>query len=279
MKHDMQPEEFRLIKEFVAEEFGFLIDAGRISYLSLRLLPRLEALRLESFRDYYAYLKFPPHGSSEIQQLVTILTNNETYFFREDAQLQVLAEHILPQLKEKKQLSAEKKIRIYSAGCSSGEEVYTIAMLLLESGHFLWDWDIMVTGIDIDPQMIARAREGVYSGRAFQTTSSKYMERYFTKSGENYHVKDSLRKITSFTEGNLLRPDTFRKNDSAHVIFCRNVFIYFSEDTTREIVESFADMLVPEGHLFLGHSESLSKVTSRYQPIRHPGAIIYRKRD
>ena len=275
----LHPEEFRLIREFIAEEFGILVDEGRASFLHSRLLPRLEDLRLDSFSDYYAYLRFSPRGCNEHQQLISILTNNETYFFREDAQLQVLAGHILPELKGKKQHAGEKKIRIYSAGCSSGEEVYTIAMLLLESGHFLWDWDIMVTGIDIDPQMIDRAKEGVYSGRAFQSTPAQFMDRYFTKTGDCLTVKNSLRKITRFVEGNLLRLDPFMKSDPADVIFCRNVFIYFSEDTTRRIVESFAGLLEPEGFLFLGHSESLSRLTSRYQPVRHPGSIIYRKRD
>lgn len=279
MKSVMQPEEFRLIREFVAEESGFLIDEGRGGYLSSRLQPRLDELSLDSFRDYYACLKFSPRGPAEFQQLVSILTNNETYFFREDAQLKILTEHILPQLKERKQSRGDKKIRIYSAGCSSGEEVYTIAMLLLESGHFIWNWDVMVTGIDIDPQMIERARQGIYSGRAFQATPPQFLERYFTKSGENYQVKESLRRITRFEEGNLLRMEPFLGSDPAHAIFCRNVFIYFSEDTTRRIVESFAELLEPEGYLFLGHSESLSRVSSRYQPIRHPGAIIYRKRD
>jgi chemotaxis protein methyltransferase CheR len=275
----MQPEEFRLIREFVAEEFGLLIDEGRLVYLSSRLLPRLQELQLESFTDYYAALKFSPRGCREHQQFISIITNNETYFFREDAQLQVLASHIFPLLKEKKQSAGEKKIRIYSAGCSSGEEVYTIAMILLESGHFLWDWDITVTGIDIDPQVLDRAREGIYSGRAFQAMPAQYLERYFTKCGECFQVKDSLRKITRFTEGNLLRLDPFTRSERADVIFCRNVFIYFSEETTRRIVDNFAGLLEPDGYLFLGHSESLSRITSLFQPIRHTGAIIYRKRD
>lgn len=275
----LRPEEFRLLREFIAEEFGLLIDEGRASFLQSRLLSRLQELRLDSFSDYYAYLRFSPRGGSEHQQLISVITNNETYFFREDAQLQVLAGHILPELKGKKQRSGEKRIRIYSAGCSSGEEVYTIAMLLLESGHFLWDWDIMVTGIDIDPLMIERAREGIYSGRAFQATPDRYLERYFAKTGDCFTIKNSLRRITRFVEGNLLRLDPFQESDPADIIFCRNVFIYFSEDTTRRIVESFAGLLEPDGLLFLGHSESLSRLTSRYQPIRHPGAIIYRKRD
>lgn len=279
MKPVMQPEEFRLIREFVAEEFGLLIDEGRISYISSRLYPRLIELGLESFMDYYACIRFSPRGCSEHQNLVSIITNNETYFFREDSQLQVLAGHILPLLKEKKQHAGVRKIRIYSAGCSSGEEVYTIAMILLESGHFLWDWDIMVTGIDVDPQMIAKAREGVYCGRAFQSTPPHYLEKYFTQVGDCYRVKDSLRRITRFEQGNLLRLDPFIQSDPADVIFCRNVFIYFSDETTKKIVESFSGLLEPEGFLFLGHSESLSKITSRFQPVRHPSAIIYRKRD
>lgn len=275
----MQPEEFRLIREFVAEEFGLLIDEGRLGFLSSRLLPRLQELQLDSFTDYYACLKFSPRGSREHQQFISTITNNETYFFREDAQLQVLAGHILPLLKEKKQHAGERKIRIYSAGCSSGEEVYSIAMILLESGHFLWDWDITVTGIDIDPQMIARAREGKYCGRAFQAMLPHYLERYFSRCGDCFQVKESLRRITRFEEGNLLRLDPFLRSDPADVIFCRNVFIYFSEETTRRIVDSFAGLLEPDGFLFLGHSESLSRITSLFQPIRHTGAIIYRKRD
>lgn len=275
----MQPEEFRLIREFAAAEFGFLIDEGRAAYLAARLQPRLEELRLDSFMEYYTCLKFSLRGNDEFQQLVSILTNNETYFFREDAQLQVLAGQILPLLKEKSLSNGRKRIRIISAGCSSGEEVYTIAMLLLESGHFLWEWDIQVTGIDIDPMMIAKANAGVYSGRAFQATPAHFLERYFSREGEMYQVKESLRRITRFEEGNLLRLDHFLEREPAHAIFCRNVFIYFNDDTVRKIVENFADLLEPEGYLFLGHSESLTRISSRYQPLRYPGAIIYRKED
>jgi len=250
-----------------------------LSYFSSRLLPHLEELGFETFLDYYACLKFSPRGSREQQKFISIITNNETYFFREDAQLRVLSENVVPLLKEKKQHGGKKKIRIYSAGCSSGEEVYTLAMMLLESGHFLWDWDILVTGIDIDREMIAKAEEGLYSGRAFQSTPQLYLEKYFTRKDDSFQVKESLRKITRFEEANLLRLDHLLAQERADVIFCRNVFIYFSDDTVRRIVDSFAELLQPEGFLFLGHSESLSRITSRYQPIRHTGAIVYRKRD
>lgn len=275
----MCPEEFRLIREFVADEFGLLLDENRGSFLAPKLLQRLEELRLDSFADYYACLKFSPRRAAEHQRLISLITNNETYFFREDAQLQVLAGHILPGIKEIKQLAGQKKIRILSAGCSSGEEVYTLAMILLESGHFLWDWDIQITGIDIDPEMIAKARSGIYTGRAFQTTPPEYVQRYFNSCETGHQVKDSLRRVTRFEEANLLNLDHFNREETADIIFCRNVFIYFSDDTTRKIVESFAELLSHEGHLFLGHSESLSRVTSRYFPVRFPGAIIYKKRN
>lgn len=275
----IQPEEFRLIREFVLEEFGLILDEARAGYIASRLLPHLAELGLESFRDYYTCLRFSSRGSTERQKFVSTITNNETYFFREDAQLQVVAGQIIPHLKEKKQLGGQRKIRIYSAGCSSGEEVYTLAMILLESGHLLWDWDIQVTGIDIDREMIARAKEGIYSGRAFQATPQHYLEKYFTRSGESFQVKESLRTITRFEERNLLQLEPLLALERADVIFCRNVFIYFNDDTVRKIVDSFAALLQPEGFLFLGHSESLSRITSRYEPIRHPGAIVYRKRD
>jgi chemotaxis protein methyltransferase CheR len=275
----IQPEEFRLIREFVLEEFGLILDAARAQYISSRLLPHIAELGLDSFRDYYTCLRFSPRGSAERQRFVSTITNNETYFFREDAQLKVVSEHVVPLLKEKKQLGGQRKIRIYSAGCSSGEEVYTIAMLLLESGHLLWDWDIEVAGIDIDREMIARAKEGIYCGRAFQSTPLHYLEKYFTRKGDCFEVKESLRSITRFEERNLLQLEPLLALDRADVIFCRNVFIYFNDETIRRIVDSFASLLHPEGFLFLGHSESLSRITSRYEPIRHPGAIVYRKRD
>jgi chemotaxis protein methyltransferase CheR len=275
----LHPEEFRLINEFVADEFGFILDETRAGFLAAKLAPRLTALNLENFSDYYTHLKFSPHFCEEHKKLLSLITNNETYFFREDTQLGLLTSHVLPELKNIKSCAADKKIRIISAGCSSGEEVYTIAMILLESCHFLWDWDIRITGMDIDTAMIERARNGVYSGRTFQATPSHYLERYFTKCSEGFQIKNALRRITSFKVGNLLRLESFDREDEADIIFCRNVFIYFSDDTTRKIVENFSSLLRQDGHLFLGHSETISRFSTRYLQLRYPGAIIYRKRD
>lgn len=275
----MRSEEFRLIKEFVEDQFGLLLDDGRESFLAQKLVPRLAELNLHSFTDYYSYLKYSPHSHEELSQFISLLTNNETYFFREDAQFTVMSQEILPAIKERKIARGERRLRIVSAGCSSGEEVYTLAMVLLESGLFLWDWDILVTGVDIDEQIIARAVHGVYSGRAFQTTPPRLIDRYFTPHAEGMQVKDSLRQLTRFTRGNLLQLENLFTAQSADIIFCRNVLIYFSEETSRQIVDSFATLLRPDGLLFLGHSESLTRISTHYLPVRFPGAIIYKKRD
>ncbi|MBK5274810.1 MAG: protein-glutamate O-methyltransferase CheR [Desulfuromonadales bacterium] len=278
-KPPIRSDELRLLKEFISEVFGLVLDKNNDGHFTKKLLPRLESLGLATFADYYAHLKFSPRAKEELKRLISIITNNETYFFREESQLSVLADVVLPALKEKKLKSRDKKLRIVSAGCSSGEEVYTLAMLVIESGCFLWDWDIEIIGVDIDPQIIERARSGVYVGRAFQTTQPHYLERYFRKSDEGLKVKEIVTKITSFTEGNLLQMDQIIEKQTVDIIFCRNVLIYFDDESIKRGVHSFANVLRPEGHLFLGHSESLSRITSNFISVRFPGAIIYKKRD
>ena len=193
--------------------------------------------------------------------------------------MQVLVDEILPALKGKLLKRGERTIRIISAGCSSGEEVYTLAILLMESGHFTWGWDLEITGVDIDPLIVEKARTGIYNGRSFQTTSPHIIDRYFTKCDGGLMVKDILRKTTSFVNGNLLQFERAFDLQSVDIIFCRNVLIYFGDDTIKRIVANFHQVLKSEGLLFLGHSESLSRITSTYLPLRFPGAIVYKKRE
>jgi chemotaxis protein methyltransferase CheR len=275
----MKPEEFRLIKEFIAETFGLVLDEGKENYLALKLLPRIEELRLTTYLEYYSYLKFSPHSAEEHLKFISLITNNETYFFREEAQLNVFVDAILPALKERKLKTGDRTIRIVSAGCSTGEEVYTLAMLILESGSFIWEWDVKIIGVDVDPQTIEKAKAGVYSGRAFQSTPAYYRERYFSKSEHGLQVREILRKLTSFIQGNLLNIDRVLPERNIDIIFCRNVLIYFNDDTIKRIVESFENVLDKDGFLFLGHSESLSRITTRYVPLRFTGAIVYRLKE
>ena len=275
----MQPEEFRLLKEFVMESFGLVLEEGKGRFLALKLLARLEELRLHSFYEYYGYLKFAPRCTEERQRLISLITNNETYFFREEPQLRVFVDEILPQLKREKQARGERTIRIVSAGCSSGEEVYTLAMLFLQAASFPGDWDLRITGIDVDPCVLERARAGIYSPRSFRSATPQYLERYFKISGHDFLAKDLLRNCTRFVEGNLLDLTSVIPERNIDVIFCRNVLIYFSDETSKRVVRGFSELLAPQGLLFLGHSESLSRISTHYLPLRFPGAILYKKKD
>lgn len=274
-KQVMTPEEFRLIRDYVAGKFGLKLESGREEALSLKLLPHLRQLRLASFSEYYAFLKFGPDAVEELHTFISLLTNNETYFFREENQLTALAEVVLPALKERRLRAGEKKLRIVSAGCSTGEEVYTLAMLALESGCFAWSWDVSITGIDVDLKAIALAQKGVYSGRAFQSMPPQYLKRYFSETSEGYRINDAVRSITRFKGGNLLELGDLLRERTVDIIFCRNVLIYFGDETIKGIVENLARYLKEDGLLFLGHSESLSRITHCYKPLRLPGAIIY----
>jgi len=275
----MNQEEFRLIQEFVNERFGLVLDENKAGSLAAKLAPRLEDLRLGTIADYYYHLKFSPHNRAEHLNFISLLTNNETYFFREEAQLKVFSDFILSVLKENRMRSNDRRLRVVSAGCSSGEEAYTLAILLLESGQFVWDWDVQVIGMDIDPAVIAKAEAGLYGGRALSVTAPHLQERYFRKEGDCYRVKEVLQRITSFQQGNLLEFEDHFAEDSLDIIFCRNVVIYFNDSTVHKTVEGFARALRPDGYLFLGHSESLARITKMYEPLRFPGAVIYKMRD
>ena len=274
----MNPEEFRLIQEFVNEHFGLVLSEDKAGSLANKLTPRLADLRLGSITDYYYHLKFSQDSKSEHLNFISLLTNNETYFFREDAQLKVLADSILPAIKENRMRKKDRRIRIISAGCSSGEEAYTLAMILLESGQFLWEWDVQVIGVDIDQAVIAKAEAGIYGGRSVSVTPPQLLERYFRKEEDGYRVKEVLRRLTSFRQVNLLEFADHFAEDSIDIIFCRNVVIYFNDTTVRETVEGFAKTLRPDGYLFLGHSESLARITKLYEPLRFTGAVIYQTR-
>ncbi len=278
--HDVEldEEEFRLLRDFIHERFGLYFDDGQRPSLRSRLLGRLSSLDLLSFEDYYHYLRFGPQRAEELQRMISHLTNNETYFFREAAQLQVFSDHVLRQLKESKQAAGDRSLRFLSAGCSTGEEVHTIAMLVYDSGQFFWNWDIQVHGIDVDPVALEKARKGVYFHNSFRALNPAVQERHFVKQPTGgAQVKEPIRRLVHLREGNLLEPASYEGLGPIDVVFCRNVLIYFSDQAIQRAVRLFFEVLSPGGFLLLGHAESLSRITDMFTPIRFPGAMIYQK--
>jgi len=274
---DLSEEEFRLLRDFVHESFGLYFDESQRASFRARLAPRLAILGLGSFEDYYGHLRFAPERAEEQQRMVSHLTNNETYFFREQPQLGILSGPVLRAIKERKTTGGEKRLHALSAGCSTGEEPLTLAMILFDSGQFFWGWDVRVTGLDVDGAALDKARRGLYHQNSLRAATPSLLERHFVKDGAGVRVKEASRKAVSFRIGNLLDPASYEGLGPLDLVFCRNVLIYFSDAAVQRAVSLFHEALAPGGYLFLGHAESLARVASPFVPIRFQGAIVYQK--
>jgi chemotaxis protein methyltransferase CheR len=273
----MTEEEFRLLRDFIHERFGIHFEDNQRASLRSRLVGRLASLDLVSFEEYYQYLRFGPQRAEELERMVSHLTNNETYFYREAPQLQVFAEHILRQIKERKAADGSRTLRILSAGCSSGEEAHTIAMIVYDSGLFFWNWEVEIIGMDVDHAALEKARRGVYFHNSFRSLPAAAVDRHFAKQAAGSAVKDQIRRMVRLRHGNIVDPASYEGLRGLDAVFCRNVLIYFSDAMILKAVRLFHDALVPGGFLFLGHAESLSRITDMLTPIRFQGAMVYQR--
>jgi chemotaxis protein methyltransferase CheR len=203
------------------------------------------------------------------------MTVNETYFFREEYQFRCMVQSLLPDLIARKRDAAP--LRIWSIPSSSGEEPYSIAMYLLEFWAGLAQWDVEIISSDIDTKILAQARTGLFSERSIQHLPARLLRKYFTRTGELYQICQSLRDSVEFTRVNLSEPADTRPYRDFDLIFCRNLLIYFDEMSRKTAAETFYDALRPGGFVCLGHSESMSRISSIYQIRKFPDAIVYQK--
>jgi chemotaxis protein methyltransferase CheR len=271
----LKDDEYRWFSEWLVEEFGIRYGPEKRDILRSRLEPRRAALGLETFEQLYFHLKYHPERQEERERLIPHLTNNESYFFRETAQLELLREEILPDLARRSREMRDRKVRILSAGCASGEEAYTIAIVVRESGVAV---DVEITGVDLDHAALDRARRGIYTANAFRRCDPATQARYFAPAdSDGWTIRKDIASMVHFLPGNLAAPDWGRDLPPQDVIFCRNVLIYFAEPAARQVVDRFYRTLSPGGALFLGHAESLSRVPTRFVACRRPGAVFYRR--
>jgi chemotaxis protein methyltransferase CheR len=204
-------------------------------------------------------------------------SRNETYFFREDFQLRTFSEEILPELRERKEKAGSRQLRIWSAGCSSGEEPYTLAMILL-SQPWLQDWRVEIVGTDISQRVLQLARQGIYSESAFRTTDAASRQRFFSPDGSGKErICDEVRRLVTISHLNLFDTARVALLGRMDAIFCRNVIIYFDQPGKKKVVETFLQRLHPEGFLLLGHSESLMNISTAFR-LRHlKHDMVYQK--
>jgi chemotaxis protein methyltransferase CheR len=279
---DLPDDVFRLLRDLIYQKSGIHFTDSNKYLLQKRLAVRAKELNLDSFRRYYHFLMYDPGAEVEFERIWDAITTNETYFFREEAQLRALVDEIVPELIASKAEAAraqgrKPKIRFWSAGCSTGEEPYTIAMMCLERGHYDRA-EIDLFASDIGGQVIHRARQGLYREGAFRCTPPELREKYFTRENEmSWRVRDLVKNAVTFGRVNLY--DTARVDllGMLDVILCRNVIIYFDDASKRKVIASYHRRLVPGGYLLLGHSESLISLSTDFRLKHLRNDMVYQR--
>jgi chemotaxis protein methyltransferase CheR len=268
-------EEFQYISSLVYERSGIVLAAHKKDMVYTRLARRLRALGLTSFEDY-CHLIQSDEGTAEIGSLINAITTNLTKFFRENHHFEHLRQVALRDATDKVLHGSLRRLRIWSAGCSSGEEPYSIAITIIESIPGIAQWDARILATDLDTSMVAKAAAGVYAPAALDEVPNairaKYFERVRRTEGESWLVSERARRLLTFKQLNLLEPWPMRGPFDA--IFCRNVMIYFDAATKVNLVGRYAELLRPKGWLYIGHSESLLEDQSLFK-LR--GRTIYQK--
>ncbi|OOZ38020.1 chemotaxis protein CheR [Solemya pervernicosa gill symbiont] len=263
---------FHAIQQLVGERTGIVLSDAKRDMVYSRLVRRLRQLGHDSFDSYLEMLGSDP--GDEMGHFINAITTNLTSFFRENHHFEFLRETLLPALLEAHKIT--RRIRIWSAGCSTGEEPYSIAMTVRELIPESSGWDIKILATDLDSNVVATAKRGVYSEDRISGIPKQRLKRWFLRGkgekSDQVRVRSELRDMISFRQLNLLHDWPFK--GPLDFIFCRNVVIYFNKDTQRKLFDRYSRVLAEDGHLFVGHSESLYKVTDRFHLL---GNTIYQK--
>jgi chemotaxis protein methyltransferase CheR len=271
---DLSDKTFRHLVDFIYQNSGLRFDDSAKFMLNRRLVPRVRELRLDTFEKYYYYLLYHPNRESELEIIFDLLTVNETYFFREDRQLKAFSEEIIPCITQQKE---NHNLRIWSAGCSSGEEAYTVA-IICHNAPCLKGWDVDIFASDISQKVIQTARKGIFSDSSFRNTPDSIRETYFEKTSENkFRINDEIRQMVTFGKVNLLDEHKTGIFSDMDVIFCRNVIIYFDVEAKKKVIENFYRKLRKNGYLLLGHAESLLSLSTKFKLTHLKHDMVYQK--
>ena len=267
--------DFQKFAEFFYRKTGIHFDEGKRYFVDKRLIDRIEATGADNFRSYFVALRFEADGA-EMQHLVNTMTVNETYFFREAYQFDCLVNGMLDEVAARKRPGS--RIRIWSIPSSTGEEPYSIAIYLLERWAKIDVYDVEILSSDIDTTVLASAQRGVYSARSVQHLPAAYLRKYFTRHGDDeWRIVRDLVGAVEFSRVNLSEPADTRRFRDIDIIFCRNLLIYFDDLSRRVAAEAMYDTMNPGGFICLGHSESMSRMSSLFTVRRFPDAMVYQK--
>jgi chemotaxis protein methyltransferase CheR len=270
-------EQFKRLSQNIYQKLGLHFDEKKIYFLKKRVEKRMAALHIEDPEDYVFMVAYSdPHGV-EMQALANLVTTNETYMFREYEQLQAFANHCLPEVLSAKQARGDRSLRIWSAGCSSGEEPYTLAMIVQEVFPQAQSWKCEIIATDIDENMLQRAATARYGARAIAEVPEEYRKKHLVEDGEEWRVRPRTAALVEFRHLNLNDRMAMRAMRAFDFIFCRNVLIYFDDLSRKAVVDHFYNALNPGSYVFLGHSESVGRVSSSFKLRRFESHLVYMK--
>ncbi|MDZ4169870.1 MAG: CheR family methyltransferase [Coriobacteriia bacterium] len=275
LRKDLTPSEFQLFRDWIHQHSGIFLEESKMDSLRISLVTRATRFSFTDYRDYFRLLSADEDEFKELMNLVTI---NETSFFRFPAQFDALRDTVIPEILDARPISSSRQFRVWSAGCSTGEEPYTLSMTLLESCLEGLGYNFEVVGTDVSTQALERARKAVYPARTLTSLNQSVLQRWFEPTPDGQRPVKRVRDRCSFHYHNLIKePYPLALMSNWDIIFCRNVTIYFRVESTRRVVDHFFDALNPGGYLFIGHSETLTSISDRFEPVEIGGVFLYRK--
>ncbi len=274
----MTSRQFDTLRDLIYKSLGLFFEDAKIDFMDKRVEKRMAALGMNRAEDYVFHLRFLDADGREMQALANLVTTNETYMFREFEQLQAFADHCLPEAIERREKSGLRRLRIWSAGCSSGEEAYSLAIILREVMHDVDDWDIRIYATDIDNERLEMARRGIYGPYAVREVPDAYAAGHLIPAGlESWRIHPDTAKLVEVRHMNLMDRAATRTMRDMDFVFCRNVLIYFDDTSRKSVVDQFYSCLSPGGFLYLGHSESVSRISTAFKIRRLGPHLVYCK--
>lgn len=268
--------DFQKISEYIYRKTGIFLEPEKhYDKVAKYIDARAKVINVDSFRKYFYILRFEDKSGDEFQSLINAVTVNETYFYREKEQFEVLVDRLLPELHEKR--PTHLPLRILSAPSSTGEEPYSIILHILEEGNIVEKRDIEVVGIDIDSTVIQKAKAGKYSERSIHAIPKPVLNKWFRQRTLGYDLVDDLIGTVDFKVANIFDRTQMRQLGKFDIIFSRNMLIYFDDASRKEVAMTFYDMLNPEGYVLLGHAEYMSRITSVFKAKKIDSTLIYQK--
>jgi chemotaxis protein methyltransferase CheR len=275
MQISLSKDEYQKICDFVYRKSGIFLDEKHYDKIVKKLEKRYDDIDVSTFRQYFYKLRFDDNNGKEIQELMNAITVNETYFFREKYQFEVLVKYILPELDKIRPVN--QPLRILSSPCSTGEEAYSIAIYLMEDDNIINRRDIEIIGIDINSSVITKARSGIYNDRSVHDIPKPVFNKYFQDSRMGYKISQDITDAIRFDVVNVFDKKAMKDLGQFDVIFSRNMLIYFDDASRKEVAMTFYDILKSGGYVLLGHAEYMNRIVSVFNVKKFDTTLVYQK--